>query len=527
MNFENEKVRWNYFCSYNKNFKKQFKKIEKVSLEEVNFFDDLNVGDDAIYGQYGIGYNKINIITFKKIIDVFLRVIEYNDSNEHVLISSDGSSECKEIIQNVIRFDSDIKYLAFSNYEGFDRNFVLSTIKKINPKCSFHLSKSIYKKDFININIYDENGIKIKNEFLEKLINKLDKNIDDLELTNDYSISFLNSELLIKIYVEKIYSLFNKTNNIRKTKIALSNRSNGIIQILTKLLGSQDFSYIVNNNIQNKNINLNSLKFASHKTLKRYFWKDILFAIKEKANFLICFNQEGSQMFLFSIYKGRVVYLDSDLISLIFLNNFYNELSINFQKLSSVFVSSNNKPNSNMNKLIHKYKIPFKTITNNNFLVDNFLLYFWNDYNQFVFGEKINQEFSIYHLIIKIVSIINYYNVQYGSIYKLLDVLKKMYGSFDIKERFAINIDEDEFKNKFINLWPDLVWDATVINSDKNISENQLWEIKIDNNITWNVKFNKINNKIFLNSYRLRTNNFWKEIKIKNDIRRWIRKIKS
>lgn len=231
-------------------------------------------------------------------------------------------------------------------------------------------------------------------------------------------------------------------------------------------------------------------------------------------------------MFLFSIYKARVVYLDSDLLSLIFLNNFYNELSINFQKLSSVFISSNNKPNSNMNKLIHKYKIPFKTITNNDFLVDNFLLFFWNDYNQFVFGEKLNQGFSIYHLIIKIVSIVNYYNVQYGSIYKLLDVLKKMYGSFDIKERFAINLNEEEFKNKFANLWPNLVWDSTVINSDKEIIENQLWEIKIDNNITWNVKFNKINNKIFLNSYRLRTNNFWKEIRIKNYIRRCVRKIK-
>lgn len=203
--------------------------------------------------------------------DLFLQIIEYDKTCQHVLISSDGSNECKEIIQNVIKLDRDIKFLSFANYEGFDKNFILSSIKKIGPKCSFHLSKSVHNNNFIHINIYDEKGIKVKNELLEKMVAKIDKNVDDLEPTNEYSISFLNSELLIKIYIEKICSLFSKTNNIRKTKIAISNRSTGIIRILTKLLGSQDFSYIINNNIKDKKIDLNKSKILTDQKIKKYF----------------------------------------------------------------------------------------------------------------------------------------------------------------------------------------------------------------------------------------------------------------
>ena len=68
------------------------------------------------------------------------------------------------------------------------------------------------------------------------------------------------------------------------------------------------------------------------------------------------------------------------------------------------------------------------------------LLLFWNDYNQYAFGKKINQEFSIYLFLLKILNIIDNYINQYGSINALLNILTKMYGPNDYQNKYLIDI---------------------------------------------------------------------------------------
>lgn len=85
---------------------------------------------------------------------------------------------------------------------------------------------------------------------------------------------------------------------------------------------------------------------------------------------------EGTQLFLFAIEKTKIIYIDPNLLSLIFLNNFCQESYKNEKILSNFFIASNGSPNSNIINLINKYKLNFKQITNNIFLQEEMLLLF-------------------------------------------------------------------------------------------------------------------------------------------------------
>ncbi|MBD5423233.1 MAG: hypothetical protein HDR43_01930 [Mycoplasma sp.] len=525
MQLQDEIIKWNNLFEENKLFKKELKKIEKIGIQNTNFYDNLNVANNCIYAEYGVGYSKINSITIKKIIDLFLKIIENQHSNNYFLITSDGSQECIEIIKSLLNINnSNIKFITSSSYEGFDKNFILSSIKKINPMAALHLSKSIFDNKIINAALYNSSGIKIGNKVLEGITKKIKKNLIDVELAKNDNMSFLNNELLIKIFSDKIKELFKNYSISRKTKIAISNRSNGITKIISKLVGSQDFSYVINNKIKKREIDLFSTKkHISDNKIKMYFWKDILFARRKKANFLICFNQEGTQLFLFAIHNSKVTYINSNLLTLIYLNHFYNELEMNNQKLTNTFISSNNDPNENIIRLINKYKINFKKITNNDFLTKDFLLIFWNDYNQYVFGDKMSQEFSIYQFLIKILCIIDYYNNQYNSINALLNSLNKMYGVFSHEEKYILDIAPDMITDKIDEVfknWKQKEVSTKIVNY---VNEETIKEIYIDSEFKLNIKYNFIIKKVIMIVSYTKDTNVIKEFQKRIKLKYWIK----
>lgn len=453
MNQEAELIKWNNICQDSKYLKSNIKKMMKVELSATHFFDDLKIIDNSIYGEYNVGYNSINQVTIKKIIDIFIEVIKNENKNEYFLLSSDGSSESIEIIKSVISLnDKKIKFICFENYVGFDKKFISTIIKKIHPIGGLHISKSIYEDKNININLYDSDGIKLNDNFLNGIIKNIEKNIDNIKIIENANISFLDNDALIKLFTDKLFSLFQKNAVERKTRIAISNRSQGITSVLCKLIGSQDFPYVVNNKVNKKTFNFFKKKHINDWKIKTYFWKEIFFARRKKANFLIVFNPEGTQSFLF-ILGTKTTYINSNLMPLMFLHRFYNDLALENKTLQQTFIASNEDLTNNMMKLCKKYKIDFKKIKNNNFLSKDYMLLFWNDYNQYAFGEKINDEFTIYHLLIKMLSIVDYYNNQYSSVSSLINALEKMYETICYEDRFNIKSSlEDIIENIDFNL---------------------------------------------------------------------------
>ena len=71
MSFNEEIKKWNDLFSEDKLSKKYVKKNQNFDQEFINnFYQDLRVSDDSIYGEYGIGYSKINSVIVKKIVDI-------------------------------------------------------------------------------------------------------------------------------------------------------------------------------------------------------------------------------------------------------------------------------------------------------------------------------------------------------------------------------------------------------------------------------------------------------------------------
>ena len=324
--------------------------------------------NNYIYGEYGIGYSKINSITTKKIIELFIEKNKMNH-DDYFLITSDGSSECLEIIESIINLnDKNIKFLTFQKFLGFDKTFILSTIKTIKPFGCIYLSKSIFNPEILQINLYDSKGKEIKNDQLEYLIKKIEKNIDDIHISQNKNVYFLNNELLIKTFVDKVKQIYSKDlNTNKKTKIMISNRSEGVSNILSKLICNQEFIYTINNKVKNYDVNIYKYQQFNDKTIKKLFKKELIKAWIKKANLLIIFNKEASQIFLFVLNKNKIIFLNMDLIVLILLNDLYNNFFIDNYNVSNMFISSNNLPNENIKKLMEKYNIHFKQIQNNDF----------------------------------------------------------------------------------------------------------------------------------------------------------------
>ncbi len=530
MNNVDEFLKWEALFQENKKLSRSTKKIISDNQEENNdFFSNLRVFDNSYVGRYGIGFNNINSVVVKKIIDTFYKVISTDESNLFLLVS-DGSQEAIEIYKDVISFNEKIEFLSFSNYQGYDQNFVNSTIKKINPIGCVYISKSIFNNEYLTISLYDSNGIKMDNNFLNNLYLNIDKSAREIQRSQSRKISFLKDELLIKIYIEKVSNLFPRTFSNKKTKIAISNRSDGITKILSKLIGSQDYSYVINNNLKSTNIDLYNKKHLSDSQIKKFFWKDINFAIRRKANFLIAFNKAGTQTFLFNIEGLKVTYLSPNIIASIFLNKFFNDLESSNKKIPNAVIGSNNEPNKNIKKIINKFKINFKEIQDNNFLALDYLLLFWNDYNQFVFGEKINSEFTIYHLLIKIIEIVNYYNNQYNSIDALLNKLSQMYGEQEVDNKFILKTKIPEYKeslNSFLSAYKSNK--LLSINNDfetNHFNENVLAKITLKNDSNIIVKqIPFLKNTIFFNVSFEREYNIFKKIKNNMEVKKVIKQL--
>ena len=66
MNIKEEIKKWNDLFSEG-NLSKKYIKNQKYNEEFIdNFYQNLHVSDNSIYGEYGIGYSKINSVTLKK-----------------------------------------------------------------------------------------------------------------------------------------------------------------------------------------------------------------------------------------------------------------------------------------------------------------------------------------------------------------------------------------------------------------------------------------------------------------------------
>lgn len=514
MKQNNEIFKWNSIYQNNRVFQTQLKDRNQNNVKEEEFFGNLKITNNYIYGEYGIGYSKINSITTKKIIELFIQIEKMNH-DEYFFIASDGNLECLEIIESIINLnDQNIKFLSFQKFLGFDKTFILSTIKTVKPFGCIYLSKSIFNPEIIQINLYDSNGKELENEKLKNLIDQMTKNIDNIHISQNKNVYFLNNELLIKTFVDKVKKIYSKDlNPNKKTKIMISNRSEGVSNILSKLIGSQEFTYTINNKVKNNDVNIYKYKYWNDKTIKKAFKKELIKAWTKKANLLIIFNKEASQIFLFVLNKRKIIFLNNDLIALILLNDLYNNFFMDNYNTSNIFISSNNLPNENIQKLIKKYNVHFKQIQNNNFYSRrDYMLLFWNDYNQIVFGQKSNNEFSIYHLLAKIISIIESYNNQYDSIDILLSRLKKMYGEFVSINKYWIDKTKPEIKKIIDNI--KLNKETNIFNIQKYIEndkvlnfENEIALIQYKNKYLLSIKFNEINKKASISFKKINLNN--------------------
>lgn len=448
-------LQWKKYFEDDKNLLKELSKYESIDLSETDFFHSCKVVNNKIVSEYGVGMNKINKLTIRLFFYAFTNYfLRKSENKEIVFIASNDSNTCKKLIKDLTFMKNEkIKLVTFDNFEGYDKKIFNEAVKKIKAKLGLYIQESIYNSNIINIYFVDENGQVYDNQTILDFL-KLTNSVNpfDFEINEKESILFVDNTKLIEIFIDKIYPLYVKQLDTNKTKIAISNNNKGVTSVLSKLIGKLDFSYIINNKSKVKNIFEYST--LDDNKIKKIYKDEIRYARKKKCNILITYNANGTALFIFLVYKTNVVFLNETLITLMFLHNFLNDLFLRNKKIAKLYIASNCEPIQSIKNLIKKYNLDFQIKNNHNFSnkdneEDKYLLYYWNIYNQYIFGEKKNIDFSIYHLIIKLLEILNFYNLQNNAKNNLIANLNQMYGSYyEVKLFSNFNLKQIENRMK-------------------------------------------------------------------------------
>ncbi len=488
--------------------KKAVRKISKLTILSENdlFFAKLFFDSRKIIARLGIGYGKLNKLVISSIAYSFGEILKQNESDNKqidILVCSDGSPEIKMFLQNIasVFTAQNLTTTAFKSYAGYDSKFIRRTIRKLEISAGIFIERSIYNDEIFNIFFIDSNGNYFNEAFIEKIKKEIDKH-DIFEIdSKPAKVDFLSNNRIINDYIQKILTLSNRKGDQRKMKICISNYNNGVTEILKKTLGNMDFNYIINNKISPGNIH--QKKKRNEKVFLNFFKRDISFAKKNKCDMLMCPSKNGSSLSMFIINGRQIFYLDANEITLMFLNFFLIELNINTKKLSNSYIGTDIPPIQSIKNLIKKYNLELSVSEEVKIIDDKFLLFFWNQDSQFIFGENNLIEFGFHHLIIKFLEMINYYKTQRLNISSQRNILAKMYGSYkthiiivndelDKLYLFLEDIDRSHLNKKFP------VENVIMFEHSNILNENLIAKILFKNEMELFIKFNYLNKKIII-----------------------------
>ncbi|MGL5643647.1 MAG: hypothetical protein ACRCW3_02635 [Metamycoplasmataceae bacterium] len=495
--------KWKTALVDDKNSTIKLSKIKDLTDDDP-FFNKLLFDSKKIVARIGVGYGKLNKLVIELIAYSFASILKKNSNNDKgidVIVCSDGSEEIKAFLSNIadVFAYEDLTVTAFKKFTGYDKKFVRRTINKLELSAGIFIERSIYNNDIFNIYFIDSTG----NDFSKDFLNSIEEEINNKDIFSIKSkpakIDFLSNNKLINDYIQKILSLSSRKGDQRKVKITISNYNEGVTEILKKILGNMDFNYKINTNINKGNINIK--KHRNDGSFINFYWRDIRFARKNKCDMLICPSKNGSALNLF-IFNGRQVFhLDANEITLMFLNSFFIGINIDTKKIPNSYIGTDLPPIPSIKNLIKKYDLELAISEDIKRLDEKYLLFYWNQNSQFIFGENSSTEFGFHHLIIRFLEMINYYKTQRLSLGSQRNVLAKMYGSYKTHivilnyplsrlYLFLDNINKSDFANKF-------PIENIVRYEDLNIlSENLIARIILKTGEELLVKYNYINKKI-------------------------------
>ena len=516
--------------------KKAIRKISKLtSLDKDDlFFAKLFFDSKKIIARIGIGYGKLNKLVVSLIAYSFGEILKKNKTTNKsidILVCSDGSPEIKNFLKNIANVFAAQKLTttAFKSYQGYDSKFIRRTIKKLEFNGGIFIERSIYNDEIFNIFFIDSNGNYFNEEFIEELKKEIDKH--DIFKINyvPAKVDFLSNNLIINDYIQKILFLSNRKGDQRKMKICISNYNKGVTEILKKTLGNMDFNYVINNKISKGNIY--QKKKRNEKIFLNFFRKDILFAKQNRCDMLVCPSKNGSSLNIFMISGRQTFYLDANEITLMFLNFFLIELNTNIKKLPNSYIGTDVPPIQSIKNLIKKYNLELSVSEDVDISDNKFLLFYWNQDSQFIFGENNLIEFGFHHLIIKFLEMINYYKTQRLNISSQRRILAKMYGSYqtqiiiiDNELNRLYSLLEDINKSELNNKFP--IENVVIFKQNNVLNENLIAKILFKNETELFVKFNYLNKKIIIIiRFKNENHNIWH--KYNNADKVFIKKINS
>lgn len=492
-----------------KDDKASLRKLMKLSNvdDDHPFFSKLFFDSKKIVSKIGLGYGKLNILTIKLIANSFANVLkEKNNEKSHIdiLVCNDGAKETKHFLKNISEVFSakKIAVTAFQSNVGYDKKFICRTVKKLELEAAIFIDRSTYNDEIFNIRFIDNKGF----DFEEEMINLIKREIEEYNVFDIKSapakIDYLSNSRIVNDYVEKILSLSSRKGDQRKIKIAVSNYNEGVTEILKKILGNMDFNYIINKNITNK-ININQKSKRNEKTYINYFRKDINFARKNKSSLLICPSKNGSELNLF-VFNGRqVVYLDANEITLMFLNFFLIEMNIDNKKLNNFYIGTDIAPIKSIKNLINKYNLELIVSEDIKLPKDKYLLFYWNQNSQFIFGGNKIIEFGFHHLVVRFLEMLNYYKTQRLNIISQRNILIKMYGNYKTHV-MILNHDLSELHSWLLNVkdswinerYP--IENIVMFQNIKHFGENMIAKIILKSGVELFIKFNYLNRRVVI-----------------------------
>lgn len=232
MNWKDKLTQWREDTNLNKALRHELMNIKDEKELEDRFYRYLEFGTGGMRGEMGVGINRINEYTIKRVaksLAIYIASHGQDTMNKGVAISYDNrhfSKEFAEITASVLASEGIHVYLSDSMRPTPELSF---SVRKFSSFLGVMITASHNPKNYNGFKVYDEEGgqitLEVANELLailENITDELSINIQPLDMYIEQGTVTLFSKEIDQIYIERLTSVIQNKELVRKKGSELS-----------------------------------------------------------------------------------------------------------------------------------------------------------------------------------------------------------------------------------------------------------------------------------------------------------------
>lgn len=194
--------------SFSKTFKNILSELEVNDPEEINdaFYKDIEFGTGGMRGLMGVGPNRINEITIKKVSLALAKLLLNKYTSPTIVVGYDTRFNSRDFSRNVVEIMTQLGIKTYLFSEPIPTPILSYAVRKCKCSAGIMITASHNTKNYNGYKVYDHTGCQILPDYVKEIKQELDKitNKDVSSFVVDKSIEEIIGTEIIDEYISEL-----------------------------------------------------------------------------------------------------------------------------------------------------------------------------------------------------------------------------------------------------------------------------------------------------------------------------------